>query len=554
MKLNGLITDFILTAVVIVAVVSASTPAGAGEWDASSTPVRGLWGDLYYGQDSGVFLPGDFGVATGYQMATGLSRLTWNEDGTQKTMPVVKSAHALVLAARVGLLPRTDLALHFPIIVNRHVGSGLPAGERAIASNGIGDFQAALKVSLLDRNRSPVGLAISGFMTVPTGDYKALAGQGEFTGGGEAILDVQIRSLLLAANLGVHYRPELTWLGTTVGSGLKSTFAAQYGLLNEHLFLTAGVTADIDLHGRKNASPAELFAGATGRFGGLSVAMGGSYGLNEHVGNAVGRFSVLAGYHIKWIRDVDNDGVSDARDRCPKAREDEDGFEDHDGCPDLDNDEDGLEDLQDRCPNQAEDRDGYMDGDGCLDLDNDDDEIPDSYDDCPDDPEDRDGKDDDDGCPDRDNDGDGIPDLSDHCPNEQEDRNGFQDEDGCPDQRPRHFFKKNRPIVMGAVGFADDSEELTKEATEVLAEVARSLQLQPNVRIRVEVHTNPESPDIDALILSQHQALAILNFLIGKGVDKVRISSAGYGHSQWTDGWSQVHVELLVVSISEGNR
>lgn len=56
-------------------------------------------------------------------------------------------------------------------------------------------------------------------------------------------------------------------------------------------------------------------------------------------------------------------------DFCPETPEDLDGFEDSDGCPDLDNDGDGLPDTEDRCPDEAEDFDGFEDGDGCLDTD-----------------------------------------------------------------------------------------------------------------------------------------------------------------------------------------
>lgn len=48
--------------------------------------------------------------------------------------------------------------------------------------------------------------------------------------------------------------------------------------------------------------------------------------------------------------DGDRDGVKDERDACPRRAEDEDGFEDDDGCPDPDNDQDGLADDQDACP------------------------------------------------------------------------------------------------------------------------------------------------------------------------------------------------------------
>src|SRR5579863_2340230 len=38
--------------------------------------------------------------------------------------------------------------------------------------------------------------------------------------------------------------------------------------------------------------------------------------------------------------DADGDGIPDNVDKCPNDPEDKDGFEDADGCPDLDNDKD----------------------------------------------------------------------------------------------------------------------------------------------------------------------------------------------------------------------
>ena len=49
------------------------------------------------------------------------------------------------------------------------------------------------------------------------------------------------------------------------------------------------------------------------------------------------------------------------------TREDKDGFQDDDGCPDPDNDGDGIADADDACPDEAETMNGYEDGDGCPD-------------------------------------------------------------------------------------------------------------------------------------------------------------------------------------------
>jgi OOP family OmpA-OmpF porin len=59
--------------------------------------------------------------------------------------------------------------------------------------------------------------------------------------------------------------------------------------------------------------------------------------------------------------DRDHDGILDNVDKCPDDPEDKDGFEDEDGCPDLDNDKDGIPDKTDKCPNDPVDNDNYED-------------------------------------------------------------------------------------------------------------------------------------------------------------------------------------------------
>jgi outer membrane protein OmpA-like peptidoglycan-associated protein len=66
--------------------------------------------------------------------------------------------------------------------------------------------------------------------------------------------------------------------------------------------------------------------------------------------------------------DRDGDGIPDDQDACPDRPEDFDGFEDSDGCPDIDNDLDRVLDIADKCPNVPETYNGYEDEDGCPDT------------------------------------------------------------------------------------------------------------------------------------------------------------------------------------------
>lgn len=95
--------------------------------------------------------------------------------------------------------------------------------------------------------------------------------------------------------------------------------------------------------------------------------------------------------------DQDGDGVFDDDDQCSTEPEDQDGFADEDGCPDLDNDLDGVEDSKDQCPADAETMNGIDDEDGCPDPDGDGDGFVGSRDACPRLAEDHKGPSD--GCP-----------------------------------------------------------------------------------------------------------------------------------------------------------
>ena len=77
---------------------------------------------------------------------------------------------------------------------------------------------------------------------------------------------------------------------------------------------------------------------------------------------------VEGGHLLETSRDPDGDGLPDARDRCVGEAEDFDGFEDEDGCPEVDNDLDGIVDAEDLCPNEAERFNGFEDQDGCMDT------------------------------------------------------------------------------------------------------------------------------------------------------------------------------------------
>jgi outer membrane protein OmpA-like peptidoglycan-associated protein len=196
------------------------------------------------------------------------------------------------------------------------------------------------------------------------------------------------------------------------------------------------------------------------------------------------------------LLDTDFDKLNDAIDKCPNDREDKDGFEDEDGCPDLDNDQDGVPDEQDKCVAEPEDKDGFEDGDG---------------------------------CPDPDNDKDGVPDAKDKCPKEAEKINGIDDDDGCPDKGESLVISTtDRLELLESVMF--NGTQVARTSANVLEQLARTLRARADItRIRVGVHVQPTKHADRDQALSDKRAAAVRDWLVKNGVEAERIDPKGFG-------------------------
>ena len=230
--------------------------------------------------------------------------------------------------------------------------------------------------------------------------------------------------------------------------------------------------------------------------------------------------------------DKDHDGIVDKEDGCPTQPEDQDGFKDEDGCPDLDNDEDGIPDHADRCPLDPEDLDQFEDADGCPEIDNDVDQVLDVDDACVLEPEDHDGYLDDDGCPELDNDEDKIPDLKDLCPNEAETLNGTADNDGCPDTESVRVVGDKIELDQ-KIHFWTNSDVIRGMSYPVLDKLARFLVDHPEyIHVDIEGHADERGDEATNLDLSRRRAHSIMEFLAKHGVQEARLSSDGFGSSR----------------------
>ena len=205
-------------------------------------------------------------------------------------------------------------------------------------------------------------------------------------------------------------------------------------------------------------------------------------------------FGVIQKVVIESSGDRDGDGIPDNLDKCPDEPEDKDGFQDEDGCPDLDNDGDGIPDALDKCPNEPEDKDGFQDEDG---------------------------------CPDPDNDNDGIPDARDKCPNEPETFNNYKDDDGCPDEVPAEV-KKFTGVIEG-INFKTGSAEILAGSYVLLDRAVKVLQDYPDVNLEISGHTDSRGKAEYNLNLSQRRADSVKTYFVQRGISSARLQAIGFG-------------------------
>ena len=88
------------------------------------------------------------------------------------------------------------------------------------------------------------------------------------------------------------------------------------------------------------------------------------------------------------------------------------------------------------------------------------------------------------------------------------------------------------PLVLHGVTFETASATLRPESAPTLDAVAASLAGHPDVRVRIEGHTDSTGPAETNRQLSEARARAVLAYLAAKGVAPERMEAAGFGPDQ----------------------
>jgi outer membrane protein OmpA-like peptidoglycan-associated protein len=460
----------------------------------------------------------------------------------------------------------------------------LSQSDLAGNETGLGDVAVDARVTLLDPTDSlPMGLGLQGRVFLPTATVTAPLGDPGVGWEVSGLIDADLTNrLLVAANVGVRGAPNTTLENVTLNDSFDGRLAAHYLIAPEPdvaLALELASRANLPGDGEGAGMNLEWLLGGHGRIPDSSVVVRAGFGtgITGGVGTPDWRLVLGVGWEPPMIRDADGDGIVDDNDRCPQEPEDVDGFEDVEGCPDVDNDGDGVLDVADACMMEPEDKDSFEDENGCPDPDNDSDGVLDVRDVCPLEAEDKDGYRDDDGCPDLDlpiavrvldMEGKVIPlaratlsggELKQAFKGEfkggvvagfytvRAEANGFKTEEMTfevkdPDRTydlvleavaTKVVVSRDRIDLKDKIFFDMGKATIQSRSFSLLDEAVQILRDYPEIeKLRVEGHTDSRGSNESNQKLSQGRADSVRQYFIDKGIDPNRLSAIGYGEER----------------------
>src|SRR5262245_16595566 len=194
---------------------------------------------------SQVLGPGDvsFGLVT-----------TWGRGVLRSGTSEVRDLIAPQLQAAVGLSRRLELGIGVPLAVSNGTMG---------ADQGVGDLALSAKLRLLPGVRYPVGVALVGTVTLPTGDSARFFGEDQVIVQPALVVDKQLGSRLRAAvNLGARIRPHDRSAGADVSSGSEMLWGAgaAWSVVPRRFDVVGELWGALGVSGQRNR-PAEADAG-----------------------------------------------------------------------------------------------------------------------------------------------------------------------------------------------------------------------------------------------------------------------------------------------------
>jgi outer membrane protein OmpA-like peptidoglycan-associated protein/cytochrome c-type biogenesis protein CcmH/NrfG len=97
---------------------------------------------------------------------------------------------------------------------------------------------------------------------------------------------------------------------------------------------------------------------------------------------------------------------------------------------------------------------------------------------------------------------------------------------------PLQPIRDGESVVLRNVFFRFDSHELLSESIVELSRLFKFLQQNPDIKIEISGHTDSTGSFSYNKTLSENRALSVYNYLIEEGIDKERLSYAGYADTK----------------------
>jgi outer membrane protein OmpA-like peptidoglycan-associated protein len=91
---------------------------------------------------------------------------------------------------------------------------------------------------------------------------------------------------------------------------------------------------------------------------------------------------------------------------------------------------------------------------------------------------------------------------------------------------------KEKEIVLEGILYDLDNYALREESKKVLDSLIIILKQNPGVAVEIASHTDSRADSAYNYILSQKRAQSCVDYLIGKGISKDRLTAVGYGESR----------------------
>ncbi|MBN2341590.1 MAG: hypothetical protein JXX29_21620 [Deltaproteobacteria bacterium] len=259
----------------------------------------------------------------------------------------------LTPAIGFGLPGKLELILAQPLGATLY--PAVQSGERGV---GVGDTRFGVLYLIKEAPQGGIGLLAGAIGTMPVGPNDLLLGEGDFSMLGFLAFSITSFSSSLTVNIGYQLRPEHR---TVLRNG--QPFEQDDDLVwNVALRIPKDedIAWSLAMNGTIGVATAAGFWPASSN---RPLWIGGGIDYPTRNDNRLGLVAsflvnqknsgILLSIQLSGIakdNDEDRDGVLRRIDQCPVLREDLDGFEDEDGCPDHDNDQDGFPDQEDACP------------------------------------------------------------------------------------------------------------------------------------------------------------------------------------------------------------